>query len=209
MADQASMSLRMDRVVGSRPMSLLKSAGFKKSRRSFWREVGGVWQVVNFQSSRWNTSRRANFTANFLLSFPGYHAMRFGRAAPKNPAAAWPMWDMPMDFLKGERFDDWWCLDAELEPEALGSEVADKIEKFGLPFFEPYMSLAAVAKDLDESARSADASWIPTVNWSILKWCSGERTHAIRRLEECREAMSPDSYTSVIESVLRRMQSSP
>lgn len=206
MADEPSLSLMMDRLVGSRPALLLRSAGFRKSRRAFWREVGGVWQTVSFQSSRWNTPRLAKFTVNFLLSFPGYHTMRFGRPAPRNPATTWPMWDLPIALLKGDDCDEWWSMGVDAEPAAIGTQVADDIETFGLQYFETYSSLDAVAKNLSESVNVASSPWIPTLNWSILKWCSGDRERAIHRLEECREAMSPDLFSRMIEPVLNRMR---
>jgi len=70
MSVKSETSRIIDRIIATGPAPLLKQNGFRKLARSFHAESGGLFKVVQFQASMWNSPDAAQFTVNLMIVLP-------------------------------------------------------------------------------------------------------------------------------------------
>jgi hypothetical protein len=94
---------------------LLRGREFKGSGQNFRRDLGEVWQVVNFQKSRWrDRSTPVSFTINVGTHFPRVPAQRWKEVAElgKLPESLTDF-RLRVGHLLPERRDTWWEVDGD------------------------------------------------------------------------------------------------
>lgn len=92
---------------------LLRGRGFKGSGQNFRRDLGEVWQVVNFQKSQWrDRSTPVSFTINVGTHFPRVRAERWRDVAePGKLSVMHSDFGLRVGDLLPERRDAWWEVD--------------------------------------------------------------------------------------------------
>lgn len=206
MTKRSPSSLMIDRVLSCQPNALLRAAGFRKGGRSSWRERGGILHIVNIQASWLNTPDKADFTINIQVTFTGYHEMAYGQSAPKNPAATLPMWDRRIADLMSERCDRWWRVTGETEPSIPGAEVAEAIERFGLPYLDQYDGFEAIVARLDRDLEADPPPWEPVRDCAILAWHLNDRSRAMELIELCETLVPLATARLMIMPLRERMR---
>jgi hypothetical protein len=133
--------------------------GYRRRGRTWAREVGDLWWVVNVQSNKHNNQLLASFMVNLAVCIPPVHRLQWGRNA-----GAWPSEIdgtvrerlgilMPQTFmrrLRGRPSDRIWDVGAESERLRAIAEVPMGIERYGLPFLAQFNTVEYVRRWLDD-----------------------------------------------------------
>lgn len=121
----------IDAVTGGEIKRVLHQHGFKKDGRTFRRQVGRRWLIVNIQASQGNTSDEARFYVNLAVYTP--------------PLSVWlglTVQDKPKEyhgqFRKRLEPDGvgWWTLTPASDLDSVSAEVAALLLSRGLPWLE-------------------------------------------------------------------------
>ncbi|WP_183352958.1 DUF4304 domain-containing protein [Geomonas silvestris] len=134
-------SQAIDSIIQESVSPLLKVEGFHKTARSFCRPQDDFIQVINFQSSVWNTPSSGQFTVNLNIVFPFYHQMLTNTPYPKNPGSAAPIFSRRIGLLMNERKDHWWVVTTDSDLSLIGREVAETMSTIGVPFLNEASSM--------------------------------------------------------------------
>ena len=113
---------RYDRMLSEEIRPVLRSAGFKKKRNKFVRELDGTRHSLEFQASPFGSRDDVRFTTNLGIDFeelndPWQLRVRIGRLLPG-----------------GE--DTWWAFDDATHVGDLAAQLVDVIEERALPWFD-------------------------------------------------------------------------
>src|SRR5262249_25392749 len=105
---KSETSRLIDQIIATGPAPLLKERGYRQLARSFNAATDGLYKVVQFQSSMWNTPDSARFTSNLMIALPYFHEKWKGQPFPKNPGSAAPILSQRIGHLMPEKQDYWW-----------------------------------------------------------------------------------------------------
>ncbi|PKN92411.1 MAG: hypothetical protein CVU44_14840 [Chloroflexi bacterium HGW-Chloroflexi-6] len=129
---------------------LLKTYRFRKSGRTFYRQVDEIWQVLNVQSSQSNFGLIEKFTINLGI----YHPI-IAQLAGKSFSTGYPKEyectiRKRIGHLMQSQGDYWWEIDPSTNLEVLAKQVNSTVEEFGLPWLETHCDLRVIANTLSE-----------------------------------------------------------
>lgn len=141
MTTKSPSSKVIDTVIQSHVKPFLTAEGFRRSARSFHRTKGEVIQIINFQSSLWNTPEEAKFTINLNIVSPAFHEKWTGSLLPKNPSSAAAVCSYRIGLLMPEGKDHWWAVTPDTDANSLSSELTAVIRDVGLPFLDKVSDL--------------------------------------------------------------------
>ncbi|WPD24451.1 MAG: DUF4304 domain-containing protein [Candidatus Electrothrix scaldis] len=123
---------------------ILKPNGFRKKGMTASRQRTYP-EILNFQSSKWNDSKSAEFTINLGIYIEEIHEC----------SGAHPVGDNIKEYncdmrerigsLMPGGTDYWWEVREGSDPESIASEVIDALSSFGLPWFDKYQNLVNIA----------------------------------------------------------------
>ncbi|WP_167757787.1 DUF4304 domain-containing protein [Deinococcus fonticola] len=121
----------IDAVTSGEVKRVLRQRGFKKDGRTFRRQVGGHWLIVNIQASQGNTWDEARFYVNLAVYYPVLGVER-----------GWPVPEKPRE-IHGQfrrRLEPegagWWTLTPASDVQSVSAEVAELLLSSGLPWLE-------------------------------------------------------------------------
>jgi hypothetical protein len=113
----------------------LKERGFRRRDATFRRSVGGNWQIINLQRSRYSDARHVSFTVNLGVALTVLHG-----DDPAWSARGWPL-EYECDFrerlgmlISGE--DRWWSVRPVLPLRSVAKQVIGELERVGLPWLD-------------------------------------------------------------------------
>jgi hypothetical protein len=121
----------------------LKQAGFHRHSTHFSRQFGESLQVINIQSSKWNTSDSGKFTINVGGHFSKIAALLYGKdPMPINPKEFHCIIRTRIGLLMPSRADSWWTITSNTAVEDVAKEVAVACSDFVLPWLEQFGTMA-------------------------------------------------------------------
>lgn len=136
---------------------VLKPLGFKRSGTTFRRELDECIQVVNVQSSQWNSREGARFTINLGVFFPAVHAELddFFRAsiAASGPLEYQCHLRLRLGQLTADERDTWWLLRPGEPDDAAAAAIEAALRGPALAWFERFRtpdSLLAAPRDHEQ-----------------------------------------------------------
>lgn len=154
--------------------TLLRSAGFKTSGRTFVRHDGECTDIVNLQASSWNTREHIKFTLN-LGVHETHLAILIGKACAAPPKTHFEcMLSERVGWVVPQRGDLWWEISSENPPAQVGAWVHGVVSEFVLPWFSACHTHAGLVGAL----RSRGGWGAPDLLWAL-----GEREVAIEVLD--------------------------
>jgi hypothetical protein len=125
---------------------LLKSSGFRKTGRHFFRTLADATCHINFQSSQWNASDRTRFTVNLWTYLPAI-ALANGDTVIEDPAKRrFGHCGIRLGFLLPESGDRWWEISSSAEVPQTADEVRSAIERYAIPYLQKAATLEGVAE---------------------------------------------------------------
>lgn len=129
---------------------LLKTHHFGKSGRTFHRQIGEIWQVLNIQSSQSNFDIIGKFTINLGI----YHPV-VAEFAGKSLSSGYPKeyectLRKRIGYLMQSQADYWWEINPTTNLEVLAQQVNTTVDKFGLPWLETHCDLRVIVNALSE-----------------------------------------------------------
>lgn len=133
-------------VIALGPQPLLKSLGFRKSGRHFFRTLDDATCHINFQSSQWNAPDRSRFTVNLWAYLPAI-ALANGDVLIEDPAKQrFGHCGTRLGYLLPEPGDHWWQISSSTEVPQTAEEVRSAIEKYAIPYLQKAATLQGVAE---------------------------------------------------------------
>lgn len=161
----------IDKLVKDHVKPVLKELGFKHKGSTFFRKNGELTEVIAPQKSKWNNAQEAKFTFNLGVYWP-YVQELLGRPCETLPPKED---DCTLRQRLGPLFDEnrdfWWIITPESDIVQIGSEVAQKIKVFALPWLSR-------ATTLNEAVKMSD-----TTCASVFHVMKGERAKASALIE--------------------------
>jgi len=119
-------SSEIRKVVDGALTRLLSSRGFGYKSSLFSRPSEDVIHLLQLQGSDENTRAASHFTVNVGV-------WSSALVPEEKPSFARAHWQQRLGFLSPERRDLWWhAADAE-QARAIGSEIAERVERYALP----------------------------------------------------------------------------
>ncbi len=161
----------LDELIRLSAAPLLKSVGFRKVAHTFQRQVGEIWQVVNFQASQGNIGLRRKFTLNFGLYHPAIARLAGVAPCPDGPKEEQCQVRTRIGGLQRVKRDWWW----DVGQKSVGYEVVWALEECGLPWLEGHSNLSSMAEALREQ---------PSILAAAAALAAGEQAEARRRLAQ-------------------------
>jgi len=122
---------------------VLRPRGFRRKAHVFSRESEDVIHLVELQASRKNTSALSSFTVNLAIWVPALvpEDVRDSR----KPAVAGAPWRKRLGSVCPEHTDLWWQAFELHAARAIASEIAARVEQFGLPALDGVPNARALA----------------------------------------------------------------
>jgi hypothetical protein len=196
----------IDRIIASGPALLLKKAGYRKGARSFHLETGGLFKVIQFQASMWNTPNAAQFTANLNIVLPFFHEKWTGQPFPSNPASAAPVLSQRIGYLMPEQGDFWWELLPDSDVGRIATEVATVLSERGLPFLDEHANLEVVIEAVGRKDAIRRMVTNPDLGLAILLSYQGKHTKAARVIQELADKNTHEGFAETIRLIARRLK---
>lgn len=123
--------------------SCLKPLGYRKTAGLFVRDLGGVFHLVEVQSSRDSTAVQAVFTVNV-----GIYVPRLVPADVRNmrkPSIPASHWRQRLGDLSPECQDLWWRPTDMSEATEVAGDIVERLQLFALPVLDGFTDLKALA----------------------------------------------------------------
>jgi len=122
---------------------VLRPRGFRPKAHVFSRESEDVIHLVELQSSQKNTRALSFFTVNLALWVPALvpEDVRDSR----RPSVAGAPWRKRLGAVCPEQTDLWWQASERKAASDIASEIASRVEQFGLPALQALPNARALA----------------------------------------------------------------
>jgi hypothetical protein len=127
---------------------LLKARGFTKSGNN-WLQRQEWMRVINVQLSSYNSAEEASFTINLGILIPALRAACGEPPIEGNPKEYDCDLRQRIGRLLPHRQDKWWSVTPSTDPAHLATELADTLLHYGLPWFDSFPDMLAVARYTD------------------------------------------------------------
>nr|WP_320166022.1 DUF4304 domain-containing protein [uncultured Methylophaga sp.] len=145
----SEIAKKIDEIINLELKALMKSHGFKKKARNFYKELDcGVFQLINVQGSMYNDNQDARYTINLGVFFPEiYEMVGLGNVGtvPSIPDCSI---SKRIGHLKPERTDYWWQLTPASNLHQLASDLSSSVEHYGLPWLQNNSSISKASVEL-------------------------------------------------------------
>jgi hypothetical protein len=124
----------------------LKQDGFKKTGRTFMRQIELCTQLVNVQASQSNIGNTGKFTLNLGIYFPTVEKLVKGTELGQPPKE----YDCTLRQRIGQLMpehggDKWWSIDNHSDLKTISGEISAAWVSFGRPWIERYSQLGEAA----------------------------------------------------------------
>lgn len=130
----SEIAKRIDAIIKEGLAPFLKTNGFKKKARNFYREFENRTELINVQASQWNEGNEGKFTINVGVYYPNISEIIDAPSIKGMPKEYDCTVRERVGLLTPEKRDLWWKVDISVKDQELAGNVADSVEKFCLPW---------------------------------------------------------------------------
>ncbi len=151
-----SLEGKFKTILASSITPVLSNAVFKKTGRTFRRELEQLTWIIEFQVRNRTNPDLLDFTINGGIFVPNVVSTYTPRAEPKRPTESDCTLTFRIGMLREDRLDKWWAIDKETSTEqmsAIGTEVRSRIEDEMLPFLAKFENPGDVVAALTSSSQ--------------------------------------------------------
>lgn len=150
---------------------LFKAKGFRKSGRTFRRQIGQDWQILNLQGSLRNNAEECRFAVNLAI-YIDVIASCAGRRY-EDPKESQGTLRARLEEV-APSVPDWWTIQPGPNTTALAADLTGAVESFALPWLDRNLALEVACQSLSgQFSRESIASAL------VL----GRNEEALRRLK--------------------------
>jgi hypothetical protein len=207
---KSETSRLIDQIIKTGPAPLLKEAGYRKLARSFHADAGGLFKVVQFQSSMWNTPDSARFTVNLNIALSYFHEKCMGEPFPKNPGSAAPVLSQRIGYLMPEQRDFWWEVTPKSDVDGIASHLTKALSEGGLPFLDRHANIQALTEAAEQAVERKGAMHPMTMNpelgLAILLSFQGKAAEAARVLQDLAKNNTHAGFAETIAEIAERLE---
>jgi hypothetical protein len=167
----------IDRLIGLELAPYLKSMGFKKKARDFYRVDAESIAVINVQASQGNAGEKGRFTINVGRYFPAIAKVQDKTLSGSHPKE----YECTVRERLGALMDGndkWWVVDTATDNAEIASELRYVVERFAMPWLQRIATLSGLRQNPARSQPLTEAS---------LAFLFGDRESAIRLAREFRK----------------------
>jgi hypothetical protein len=157
----------------------LRQAGFHRHGTHFSRQFGDSLQVLNIQSSKWNTSELGRFTINVGVHFSSIATLLYGKdPMPVHPKEFWCLLRARVGILMPDERDHWWTVSPNTKIEEMAEEVAAACSDAILPWLGQFKTISGTNWKFRKGI--LQHTWAEAAANLVL----GDRTKATQLVEE-------------------------
>ena len=196
----------IDAIISSGPRQFLKDQGFRKMARSFVKEVGGLYWIINFQSSMWNSPESARFTINVMLVLPFLHEVWTPHPLPANPASAASLCSFRIGLLMPEKKDHWWEVDPTTNAEAVGIELVEALRGYALPALSQASDLEWIVEQLLDKKHFSGCMMNQSLAAAILLVYLDRESEARRIIDELKKDNPGRGFGGTVRTIEQRLK---
>jgi len=172
----SEISKKIDEIVKVGLAPLLKSHGFKKKARNFYRECEDRIELINVQASQFNAGTEGQFTVNV-----GVYITAISEITDAPPVKGMPKeYDCTVreriGLLSSENKDTWWSVDSNVDIKNIGTDLASSVEALCLPWLARMENL--------ENLKVEAAKRVPLIAAGVALY-QGNKQEAKAYLEQC------------------------
>lgn len=181
----SEISESIDAVIAQGLSMQLKSAGFKKTGRTWHKQTPTGWQVVNVQASSGNIGSVGKFAINLGIYCTAIAEMAEAAVEGRPKEYQTTLRERLGVLAKGQ--DYWWQISELVDLAKVSAEVVTLMESHGLPWLDHHSSVPAISEVLKvqpslQSVASAYLSGGKEASLTRLRWALAERPAAKTRL---------------------------
>jgi hypothetical protein len=202
---KSETSRLIDRIIATGPAPRLKERGYRKLARSFNAATDGLYKVVQFQASMWNTPDSARFTVNLMIALPYFHEKWTGQPFPKNPGSAAPVLSLRIGQLMPAKQDYWWEVTPKSNIEAIVSHVTNALTEYGLPYLDRHADILVLTDAAERKDAMRRMAVNPELCLAILLSFQGKATEARRVIQELAAGNTHEGFGNTIKRIARRL----
>jgi hypothetical protein len=203
---KSETSRLIDQIIKTGPAPLLKEAGYRKLARSFHADAGGLFKVVQFQASMWNTPDSARFTVNLIITLPCFHEKCIGQPFPKNPGSAAPVLSQRIGDLMPERRDFWWEVAPTSDVGHIASHLTQALSEGGLPFLNRHANIQALTEAAERKGAMRLVPMNPELCLAILLSFQGKTAEAARVVQDLARNNTHAGFADTIAEIAGRLE---
>lgn len=121
----------------------LRKGGFRRHSTHFSRQLGESLQVVNIQSSKWNTKESGRFTLNVGVHLSSIAELIYDKdPMPTNPKESRCIIRTRVGMLMPGGADHWWTVTPNTDVGKTAEEVAAVCSDYILPWLEQFTTIS-------------------------------------------------------------------
>jgi len=190
-------------VAGAAP--LLKASGYRKIARSFHAPADGLFKVVQFQTSPWNTPDSAQFTVNLNIVLPYFHEKWTGLSFPRNPGSAAPIITQRIGQLMAGKRDLWWEVTPTSNIQSISIQVGAALTEHGLPFLDQHSTCDSLVQEAERKVSLQRVAVNNDLRLAILLNFQGKHVQAARIVQEIAETNTHKPFAETISVIAKRL----
>jgi hypothetical protein len=203
---KSETSRLIDRIIATGPAPRLKERGYRKLARSFHVQTDGLFKVVQFQASMWNTPDSARFTVNLMVALPYFHEKWTGLPFPKNPGSAAPVLSQRIGHLMPEQLDYWWEVTPKSNVERVATHVTKALTEGGLPFLDRHADIQVLTEAAERKDAKRRMAMNPELCLAILLSFQGKASKAARVVQELAASNTHEGFGETIRLIAKRLK---
>ncbi|MCC4262860.1 DUF4304 domain-containing protein [Oceanimonas baumannii] len=139
---------RVDQVIKEGLSKVMKENGFKKSGRTFLKELEDGWHIVNIQASSGNLGTDGKFAVN-LGVINNAISEKSGLKLPSKPKEYDSTVRERLGILVHDE-DYWWEISDQTDISELANEISEAMSSHGFPWLQKYSSIADISDKLKQ-----------------------------------------------------------
>jgi hypothetical protein len=131
----ANLQKELDQIIKDAITPLLKTKGFKKQGRNFFKDLGEIGWCFNIQSSLYSHQENVNFTFNVGIFVPSAYEIYYNEPIPKFPKEYHCIVRKRISELKDVSKEAWYSYNENVISDKLFKQLKADMEGYILPFF--------------------------------------------------------------------------
>ncbi len=131
----SNLQKELDQIIKNAITPLLKTKGFIKQGRNFYKDLGEIGWCFNIQSSLYSHQENVDFTFNVGIFVPSAYEIYFNEKMPKFPKEYHCIVRKRISELKDVSNEEWYSYNENAVNEKLFKQLKSDMEGYILPFF--------------------------------------------------------------------------
>jgi hypothetical protein len=191
----------IDQLVRTPLDGMLRVAGFRRKGRVWNRSREHLVDVVDLQSSKWNTAADQSLAVNLGVFAPSVYRVCWQKEPPPVAREEDCLVRRRLSHDLESQVDQWWTIRDARDLETAGAEIVSLLSSNAIPFFDRLGSLSAIREALEATSQSRRATPLDRIYLAIVKAELGDLDGAMTILGDIRTS-APSAWSDRVSIVI-------